>query len=352
MVRGVFKGVAKVPRKLADGTKVVYHYAWRGGPLLKNKDGTPAQPHQVSFATEYARHHAQRDAQSNETVATLIEEFLKSTDYLTKSDATRKEYARYLEQLPDKFKHMKISMVEDPKMRGHFKKWRDSLSAKPRAADYAMAAIARVLSVARDNGRIKVNILEKPGRLHTPDRAEIIWTDKLVDKFTNNAPVFLVLPFLIALHTGQRRGDVLKLAWSAYDGDFVKVRQGKTGAYVRIPVTGTLKAIMDNATRTTTTVCANSRGRSWTPSGFDSSFGKERTRLGITGVTFNDLRGTAVTKLAAAGCTIPEIASYTGHSLDDINQLLDAHYLGGRAALAESASKKVIEYDKLKSKGE
>jgi hypothetical protein len=45
------------------------------------------------------------------------------------------------------------------------------------------------------------------------------------------------------------------------------------------------------------------------------------------GVTFNDLRGTAVTRLALVGCTEAEIASITGHSLRDVRSILDAHYL-------------------------
>ena len=62
-------------------------------------------------------------------------------------------------------------------------------------------------------------------------------------------------------------------------------------------------------------------------------------RAGIVGVTFNDLRGTAVTRLAIAGCTEPEIATITGHSLRDVRSILDAHYLHRDPALAESAIK-------------
>ena len=36
---------------------------------------------------------------------------------------------------------------------------------------------------------------------------------------------------------------------------------------------------------------------------------------GVSGVAFHDLRGTAVTRLALAGCTEAEIASITGPSL-------------------------------------
>jgi integrase len=57
--------------------------------------------------------------------------------------------------------------------------------------------------------------------------------------------------------------------------------------------------------------------------------------------TFHDLRGTAVTRLAIAGCTEAEIATITGHSLRDVRSILDVHYLHRDPALAESAIRKL-----------
>jgi integrase len=56
---------------------------------------------------------------------------------------------------------------------------------------------------------------------------------------------------------------------------------------------------------------------------------------------FHDLRGTAVTRLALSGCTVPEIAAITGHSPRDVEAILEAHYLGGRVELAEQAMMKL-----------
>ncbi len=63
-------------------------------------------------------------------------------------------------------------------------------------------------------------------------------------------------------------------------------------------------------------------------------------KSGVTGVTFDDLRGTAVTRLALADCTEAEIVMLTGHSLKDVGAILDAHYLSRDSKLAESAVKK------------
>ena len=46
---------------------------------------------------------------------------------------------------------------------------------------------------------------------------------------------------LLAINTGQRQGDLLRVPWSAYDGKTIKLRQKKTGAYVPIPVADELK---------------------------------------------------------------------------------------------------------------
>ena len=64
-------------------------------------------------------------------------------------------------------------------------------------------------------------------------------------------------------------------------------------------------------------------------------------KAGIAGITFHDLRGTAVTRLAVVGCTEAEISSITGHSLRDIRSILDSHNLHRDPALAESAIRKL-----------
>jgi hypothetical protein len=58
-------------------------------------------------------------------------------------------------------------------------------------------------------------------------------------------------------------------------------------------------------------------------------------------VTFDGLRGTAVTRLALVGCTEAEIAAITGHSIRDVRSILDAHYLHRDQALAETAIRKL-----------
>jgi hypothetical protein len=40
-MRVELKGIASATKKLADGTRVTYYYAWRSGPPLVGEPGTP-----------------------------------------------------------------------------------------------------------------------------------------------------------------------------------------------------------------------------------------------------------------------------------------------------------------------
>ena len=48
-----------------------------------------------------------------------------------------------------------------------------------------------------------------------------------------------------------------------------------------------------------------------------------------------------MTRLALAGCEVPEIAALTGHGLKTVNEMLERHYLGAQAKLAEQAVAKL-----------
>jgi integrase len=123
----------------------------------------------------------------------------------------------------------------------------------------------------------------------------------------------------------------------------IRLRQSKTGVRVQIPVGAPLKVALDEAAKCkcSPTVLLNSDGRPWTQGGFRASWGKASDKAGIEGVTFNDLRGTAVTRLAIEGCSEAEIATITGHTLGDVRTILNTHYLSRDPALGESAIHKL-----------
>jgi integrase len=142
------------------------------------------------------------------------------------------------------------------------------------------------------------------------------------------------------------------------DDGRLKLRQSKTKAFVSVPVSQDLKLALEDAQKReaeraeketskgrihipAVTILTNSRGEPWTSDGFRTSWGKACDAAGIEGVTFHDLRGTAVTRLSLAGCTVPEIAGITGHGLKDAEAILSANYLGGGVERADAAMRKL-----------
>jgi integrase len=92
------------------------------------------------------------------------------------------------------------------------------------------------------------------------------------------------------------------------------------------------------------TTSGNAGVKPWSESGFQGAWGNATMRAGIRGLTFHDLRGTAVVTLARAGCNEVEIYSITGHKPGDVQAILTTHYLPRDAEVAGNAIAKLNAY--------
>ena len=335
-VRVMLKGIHSVRRPLAGGGFRQHFYAWRGGPRIEALPDTP------EFLAEWQRLTADRDKPTHYTgtLQELISAYQRSPAFTDLAAETREGYVRRIRKIEAKFGDLPLRAIPDPRTRSEMLDWRDAMPGK-READYCLTVLARILSWAKDRGRLPVNPLERPGRLYSGSRAEIIWDDAEIEALLAKASPAVRLPVLLALHTGQREGDLLRLTWAAYDGHAIRLRQSKGGRHVRVPVTADMKAALDATKRVAVTICATSRKQVWTSDGFRASFTRAKDDAGIKGRTFHDLRGTAVTRLAVAGCTVPEIATITGHDLKTVETILSKHDLGRVQALGDSAIAKL-----------
>jgi integrase len=337
MVRVRLKGVNHATKRLADGTVRTYWYAWKGGPPLRGEPGSP------EFAASYNEAIARKIAPPQGVILSILQGYQASENFRGLAASTRRSYIALIMRIEKEFADFPLSALTDRRSRGIFMAWRDKIAASSgrRQADYAWSVLARVLSWALDRGLVAANPCTHGGRLYGASRAEKIWTAADEAAFLERAPAHLHLPLLLALWTGQRQGDLLRLPWSAYDGTYIRLRQSKTGRRVQIRVGAPLKAALDVAPRRSTIILTNTDGKPWTSDGFRASWRKTCAAVGVVGVTFNDLRGTAVTRLALAEASEAEIATITGHSLRDVRSILDAHYLARDPALGDRAIAKL-----------
>ncbi len=345
------KGLAKTRKKLANGKYEIYYYAWRGGPRITEKYGTPA------FVDSYNRAVNAKVQTKTDVLRSLCDAYLDSSDFAALADLTKADYRRHIKIIGADFGDFPIAALTDRRTRGEFMAWRDRRAMKSkRQADYTFAVLARVLSWSVDRGLAPLNPCKAGGVTYRARRTTAVWTDQDEAAFYAKAPAHLHLALRLALWTGQRQGDLLHLTWAQYDGAYIRLTQGKsirrgdTGAATRIvvPVGKPLREALDAAKAALDalpkderpkddTILLTTRRTAWTRDGFKTSWRKACAAAGIADVTFHDLRGTVVTRLAIAGASPPEIATLTGHSLRDVNEILDRHYLNRDVRLAQSA---------------
>ena len=101
--------------------------------------------------------------------------------------------------------------------------------------------------------------------LKTTGRKDKIWTQQQLEGFCDAAIPKVRYIFLAALFTGQRNGDVRKMKWSDYDGEWLHVKQEKTGAVVNLPVhkLQPLKQVLDIQPKVGPTIFTSLRGKPW-----------------------------------------------------------------------------------------
>lgn len=331
------KGLNRVSKRLANGSRVTYYYAWKGGPRLPGKPGDP------EFIAAYNEAVAQKAKHPTDTLQAVLNAYQSSPKFLDLADRTRKDYIRHIHKIETEFGDFPIAALPDRRTRAEFLAWRDKMAVQSRRqADYVFATFASIMAWASDRGMILANPCERPGKLYRASRSDSVWTDADEAALLKIAPPRIRLAYLLAVWTGQRQGDLLRLTWNSYDGSHIRLKQRKTGRRMVLPVAAPLKAVLDAEAKDkkAVTILTTSTGTTWTSHGFSATWRKTLAKAGVTGLTFHDLRGTAVTRFALAGCSEAEIATFTGHSLRDVAAILDAHYLSRDSRLADAALSK------------
>ena len=329
-------GVHKVKATLSDGTKRVYYYAWRGGPRMKTdpRDERKFTEEWVSLT----RHRP--DPPYKGHFAEVIRAYLKSPWYTTKKPSTREGYDFAIRAIETEFYDLPLKAFGNKGMRRELIGWRDRIAeTHPRKADLYFAVLRRIVAYGVHLEMIARSPIENIEKVSDESRRDIIWTDTDLAAFKATASEPMTRALMLAIWTGQRQGDLLGLSWRAYDGNAIRLRQGKTGADVSVKVSAELRTILNGAKARNDaqpvpamTILTNRFGEPWS-SGFKSSFRKATAKAGIEGKTFHDLRGTFITLAYRNGASLKEIAEISGHTEKDAERILRKHYLVSSAAV-------------------
>ena len=171
------------------------------------------------------------------------------------------------------------------------------------------------------NPAFKVKGVRKPKDAPEANRP---WRDQERIEVMEAAPAHMRPPLALMMFVGLDPGDALRLPRSAIAEGRIDARWGKTGVPVWLPVPDCLRAELDAAPpHDAITVCATSRGKPWTLSGFQSSWQRLRARLEADeavapGLTLKGLRHTVATILAEEGFDERTIADMLGQKTVDM----------------------------------
>ncbi len=322
----------------------LYGYYRRDGRVtrIKGDPGTPA------FLEAYNAIHRASEAGKIPTsqpetaipgsLRALIEDYKKSGKFKQMAAATRASYLWVLEWLLPRYGNLPVADLP----RDWVLRRQDELAATPGKANYFVTVMSVLLVWGRDRRYCTINVAAGIDKLRTGESYRV-WSDAEIEAFTSPLAGRMALPVLLGLYTAQRRGDVIKLPWSAYNGATITLRQSKAGKKAKtlvIPVHPVLKAALDATPKTAVTICTRADGHSWKKDHFAHVYAATRAKLGLSGdVHFHGLRHSSASRLAEAGASDAQVQAITGHQT---RQMVELYTAGAKQkALAKSGMAKM-----------
>lgn len=259
----------------------------------------------------------------------LADRFEKASEWDALAIKTRIEYRRTFGLAEAYWPFMTMAELGDRRLRADLYEFRDSFKKTPVMADKHIRHICSLLEWAYDRGLIEMNHARriKPLTVNRRPRAEIVIDPAQREALFAAAEDDFRDVMLGAWLTGLRQGDLCALDWKQIgeDGTIV-VQPSKTKRKrphlrlwlptVALPPLARLIEKRREVTGGSGLIFTRASGRPWSHASIDYRWQPLKRRvLGDADIHWHDWRGTLVGMLTEAGCTNPQIASITGHSV-------------------------------------
>jgi len=260
------------------------------------------------------------------TFAALIEAYKESPEWRELSDASRRDYGRYLDELKAMWGDLRVADLEP----NDVLTLRDRRSDRPAAANYLIRVLSLVISWGVPRGYRTDNPCEHVRKLKIGEGWEA-WPWEAIELVEKHGPTWMWQAVALALYTGQRQADVLAMTRAKIRNGLIEVKQEKTGRELVIPAHQKLLAVLATMKSDSVQLLTNTRGLPWTPNGFRASWNgvlePPQQKWGTlprhhllwpikrAGLVFHGLRKSAVVMLLEVGCTTAEVQAITGQSM-------------------------------------
>jgi integrase len=286
--------------------------------------------------------------QTTRTWRALIAIYENSSGYASLKDASKKNYAYYCSRLVKYFDdHPKLqpATIRESELEAVLAIWNGQ------DTKYNQFNMLRLLlnKAVREGWRSDDPTAEiKCKRPKKKDRHVIIWEAEDVAAMQRACLEAGYISIAVLIQTqweiGQRLTDARQFRFGEeYQDGIFRFNQSKTGAYVTIPVSTSLKELLESYGEQGEFLFVSPGSKQpFSESYLSAVFGRIRGQ--VTGyenrpLCLRHLRHSCVVQLARSGCTVPEIASITGHSMGSVHNIIE-HYLPRDNVLARTAVEK------------
>jgi integrase len=282
------------------------------------------------------------------TIAATVGMMLASVAFADLADATQRMRRNILERFREAHGDKRIAAIE----RKHVQALVDAKAATPSAARNFLAVVRSLMQFAIEAGIRADDPTIGVKRAKIKSGGFITWEEHHIAAFEARHPLGTMprLAFALALGTGQRRGDLVKMGRQHVRGNMIAVHQQKTKKPLMIPIGDELRAAIEAMPADRLTFITTLRGEPFSPHSFTNWFRDRCREAGLPlGLSAHGLRKAMCRRLAEANCSEKMIAAISGHKTLRMMQLYtaaaDQEHLA-RAAIEQLGNKSVTHLDR------
>jgi integrase len=268
------------------------------------------------------------------TIAALIASYVRSAAYIGLRETTKAGYTSRIEALRERHGHRTVAgLTRERIVTGILQPYAD----RPGAALSILKMLRVLIRHAIDIGWLK----HDPSQGIKRPKIQRIrsWTEEEIEIYRSQWPLGTKqrLAFELFLHTGQRRSDVVRMAWSHITAENkIMVVQQKTCRRLVIPLHRDLLTALAAGRRDHVSILTTVYGKPFTVDGFSQWMRDAITQAGLPlDCQPHGLRKATGRRLAEAGATAKMIMAILGHTtLAEAERYTEE---ADQAALAEDA---------------
>ena len=257
------------------------------------------------------------------TVAATVGMMLASVAFADLAGATQCMRRSILERFREAHGDKRIAAIE----RKHVQAMVDAKAATPSAARNFLAVVRSLMQFSIEAGIRADDPTIGVKRVKIKSDGFVTWEEHHIAAFEARHPIGTMprVAFALALGTGQRRGDLVKMGRQHVRGDTITVRQQKTSKPLMIPISNELRAAIDAMPADRFTFITTTLGKPFSPHSFTNWFRDRCREAGLPlGLSVHGLRKAMCRRLAEANCSEKMISSITGHKTLRMMQLYTA----------------------------